>query len=146
MTTLLHQAAAHGRVNEVRHLLAQGAAPNAPDQDLDTPLHLASDAGQAEAVKVLLEAGADPNARCRDGDTPLHRSLRNIAIAKMLFNPEQRCSRTLGEGHHSTPLPTSTYRQPSLSFWEKEQESTIKTTTVTPHCTMPPKGVTRQQR
>ena len=106
MTTPLHQAAVHGQVNEIKRLLAQGVNPNPLDQDLDTPLHLAADAGQAEAVKVLLEAGADANARCRDGDTPLHRSLRNIAIAEMLF---QAGAKLQPDARGGTPLHFAAY-------------------------------------
>lgn len=115
MTTPLHQAAVRGQVNEMKRLLAQGVNPNTLDQDWDTPLHLAADAGQAEAVKVLLKAGADPNARCRDGDTPLHRSLRNIAIAEMLFQAGAKMQPDAGGG---TPLHSAAYfnLSPAIPF------------------------------
>jgi ankyrin repeat protein len=56
----------------VRELLAQGASPEARDDDGRTPLFSAVLGGAVGLVGLLLEAGADPNAQDREGWTPLH--------------------------------------------------------------------------
>lgn len=58
-------------LDEVRSLLAEGACPDARDEEDRTPLLAAVMAGNAPLVLVLLAAGADPNVRDADGWTPL---------------------------------------------------------------------------
>lgn len=67
--TPLTFAAADGKVESVRLLLARGANPN--DQgSRDTPLIMAAYAGHLPTIKLLLAAGANPNAVGNDGRTP----------------------------------------------------------------------------
>ncbi len=63
--TPLHAAAAHGRVEAVRLLLARGADPNAQTDDGITPLHLCSGAPRhaVEISRALVEAGARSDVR-----------------------------------------------------------------------------------
>ena len=58
-------------MDDVRALLAQGADPDARDEEQRTSLMNATLDGQRDLVRVLLEAGADPNLRDADGWTPL---------------------------------------------------------------------------
>jgi hypothetical protein len=68
--TALHWAAAHGRAEAIKTLLAHKADVKARDKDGWTPLHAAAAAGSEAACKQLLEAGADPAARDARGRTP----------------------------------------------------------------------------
>ena len=70
--TALILAASRGEVDEVRSLLADGAAKvDAADYDLRTPLHLASSEGHDAVVEALIASGADVNAADRWGNRPL---------------------------------------------------------------------------
>lgn len=71
----LHEAAAEGRVDEVKSLLAEGAVVNAKDKDGHTPLHRAAIGGHVQVIEVLLEAQADVKAKSNQGYTPLHASV-----------------------------------------------------------------------
>jgi ankyrin repeat protein len=57
--------------DDVRMLLAQGADPDACDEEQRPALAIAIADGEGELVRLLLEAGADPNLRDRDGFTAL---------------------------------------------------------------------------
>jgi uncharacterized protein len=52
---------------EVRKLLAQGADPDACNENRCTPLMMATVEGDTEIARDLLEAGADPNLVDADG-------------------------------------------------------------------------------
>ncbi len=69
----LHYAAQHGKVEEVRQLLAEGYNPNTFDDLAKTPLHYAAEREHIEIMQVLIEAGADVNAYepAKVGNTPL---------------------------------------------------------------------------
>ena len=69
--TALILAASRGEVDEVRSLLADGAAVGTHDYDLRTSLHLACSEGHDAAVEALIAAGADVNAEDRWGNRPL---------------------------------------------------------------------------
>jgi ankyrin repeat protein len=60
---LVYEAAAFGRIDRLRRLLAEDAAnANGWSPDGFSALHLAIFGGSEEAVRLLLERGADPNA------------------------------------------------------------------------------------
>jgi len=72
--TPLTFAAADGKVDSVRLLLARGANPN--DQgSRDTPLIMAAYAGHLPTIRLLVAAGANPNAVGNDGRTPLQAAM-----------------------------------------------------------------------
>jgi ankyrin repeat protein len=56
----------------VRALLAEGADPDALDDDGRSPLFSAVLGNSVGVLALLLESGADPNLRDNDGWTPLH--------------------------------------------------------------------------
>ncbi len=58
----LHAAGAAGNIDEIRRLVAAGAALEARDAHGRTPLHVAAFASQEAAVAALAAAGADPKA------------------------------------------------------------------------------------
>ena len=68
---LLH-AAAEGKVDRVRTLIAEGADVNAKDKDGFPVLEVAAAFAQADVVKVLIDSGADVNIRSTENNrTPL---------------------------------------------------------------------------
>lgn len=78
--TPLERAAAEGRIDEVRQMLAAGSDPNAHGETWTTPLEAAAERPHnAEVIRALLGAGANPNP---DGvedyegfDSPLYRAV-----------------------------------------------------------------------
>jgi len=54
----LHYASAAGDVPTVHRLLAEGADPNAADDNGMTPLHFATQESRLEVALILLDAGA----------------------------------------------------------------------------------------
>src|SRR6266567_2713341 len=78
--TPLERAAAEGKVDEVRRLLASGVDPNTHGGTWSWPLEAAADRPHnAEVIRALLAAGANPNTRGLedyDGfDSPLYRAV-----------------------------------------------------------------------
>jgi len=67
----LHDAAARGKLDVVRRLLAEGADVNESGKGRSTPLHRAARSGQVESASLLLDAGADVEATDGKGWTPL---------------------------------------------------------------------------
>ena len=65
-----------GQVTGLDHLLAEGAAVNAPDATGKTPLMLAVINGHVAAVRRLLLAGANPALTDREGLTALQHARR----------------------------------------------------------------------
>jgi ankyrin repeat protein len=56
----LHYAASEGNFIEVSRLLAQGADPNAQDDNGWTSMHFAAQASSLACIRRLLDAGANP--------------------------------------------------------------------------------------
>lgn len=69
--TPLHYAAADGKADEVRRLLAEGADPDASDHEHSRPLHGAAIHQAAECLQLLLDAGAVVDAQDDKGNTAL---------------------------------------------------------------------------
>jgi cytohesin len=73
LTKSLHQAAASGKIDEVKSLISKGAnVDNREDGYLKTALHRAAINGHDDIVELLIARGADINARDVDGATALH--------------------------------------------------------------------------
>lgn len=91
-------------LDDVRCLLAQGANPDARDEEQRTPLMLAVAEGHREMVRALLEAGADPNLRDQDGwsalDVAVARKMIEIAWLLVQFGADVNASDDL----HRSPL------------------------------------------
>ena len=68
----LRMAAAEGRVEMVRRLLASNAPIDGADGNGRRPLHEAATQGHLSTMRLLLDAGADSEATDEDGETPLH--------------------------------------------------------------------------
>jgi hypothetical protein len=89
----LHRAAETGDVNEIKHLIAGGADPNAMNEGLDrwTPMNSAILNGRTAAVQALLEGGADPTFRTAAG-TPKEVALKygRRDIAEILQRAEDK--------------------------------------------------------
>jgi len=95
--TVLHAAAAEGRVDVVRELCQGGADPKMTSHDGATPLHFTaislfspyvSETQHVDTARILLEAGARVNARMKGGQTPLHRAAikghQNVATVLLI--------------------------------------------------------------
>lgn len=68
---LLRQAAAAGRLEEVKQLLSQGVNPSVKDGWGGTAIMYAAVQGHADVVQTLLDSGVNVNQRSRFGRTPL---------------------------------------------------------------------------
>ncbi|XP_069498178.1 CARD- and ANK-domain containing inflammasome adapter protein-like [Ambystoma mexicanum] len=97
--TLLHVAAANGRVPVIELLIKMGAKIDLKDQNGRTALHRAAENGHADAVRVLLRAGANMYALDKDGHTPLHLAAQHqhLGILKIMLEEEDRHYKN---GHH----------------------------------------------
>jgi len=67
--TVLHQASYEGRLEVVKHLMANGADPNVINKKGETALHRASYGGVLKVVKYLIDNGADPELKDNNGKT-----------------------------------------------------------------------------
>ncbi len=72
MSTDLHFAAQNGNVAEVERLIAEGADPNAQDENGNTPLKYASAEPYPQVLLTLISLGASPVMADRRGFTPIH--------------------------------------------------------------------------
>lgn len=79
----LMYAALHGDVENLKLLIAKGAAVNQPGW---TALHYAASAGQVEAARLLLEHSAYIDAASENGTTPLMLAARQkqLTVAQLL--------------------------------------------------------------
>ncbi len=80
--TSIHDAAAKGNIDAVKHHLAAGVDVNAKGYRGFTPLHYAARNGRKEIVELLIAKGADVNVKIVSGpsigNTPL-----DLATSKM---------------------------------------------------------------
>ena len=122
----LAQAAHEGNINEIRHLVAAGANPNAYDASSQTPLHWAARGGhplgshdcagdtaeRAAVVAALIDLGADVNAVDRrvafpggsSGWTPLHVALHHAQYKTAEELLRRGANSALRSGQGTTPM------------------------------------------
>lgn len=108
--TPLHAAAQDGAAEEVRRLLAGGAAPDAAAANGGTALHYASGLGHAAAVAVLLEeGGASVHHKAQQGVTPLHVAAAggHADAVRLLVRHGAALDERTDEGHTPLDLATS---------------------------------------
>ncbi len=87
------------RLNVIKFLVSNGANPDMPNSDNNTPLHIACEKQYCEIISYLLELGVDPNYQDNTNMTPLHyllngkidicepdRTIRNFVKSKKLSN------------------------------------------------------------
>jgi ankyrin repeat protein len=72
----LGQAAADGKIEQVKLLISEGADVNEKTTTGDTPLHYAAKYGHKNVAVLLIKKGADVNAKNKNGDLPTHLALR----------------------------------------------------------------------
>lgn len=82
MDAQLIQSVKSGDVENVRHLLKEGANVNSRDEDGLTVLMLAAFAGNLDMVNALIEAGANVNLCNEQGWTALSKSVYNADLKK----------------------------------------------------------------
>jgi ankyrin repeat protein len=95
--TLLMLAAAMGRADVMRALIAAGADANAKRNDGGTALMVAVASFRAEAVQVLLTAKADVNAIDNSGSTALMLTVPDSQMARPLHISSSAIARMLQE-------------------------------------------------
>jgi uncharacterized protein len=106
-------AAATGRLDDLRRLLKDQALVDSISYDGWTPLHLAAFFGHAEAAQVLLENGADVNAVSANSltNTPLHAATagKHTDVAVLLIAHGAKTDTT--DAGNYTPLQIATQNQ-----------------------------------
>ncbi|WP_440117562.1 ankyrin repeat domain-containing protein [Paenibacillus sp. QZ-Y1] len=108
---ILFQAAQHGDVTTIRHLLdSLPELTNMENMDGLTPLGYAAHYGQADAVGILLELGADVNAISHSkitfipSNTAMHAALageRSIEVIRLLLEHGASTSILDSDGQHA---------------------------------------------
>ena len=110
-------AALYGDVEDVRHLLAQSADPNAQNDGGGTALMYAVE--DVEKTRLLLDRGADANARSGEGRTPLliavGRSGSN-AVVTLLLERGASASARLPDGRGALQLAVAARDASMLSL------------------------------
>ena len=79
--SIIHPPVQNGRVEVVRHLLENGADPNASSKKVDSPL---VEVYSADVVPVLVELRVDPSIVNNKGNTPLHR-VAGLGLSEGIF-------------------------------------------------------------
>ncbi|MEJ2609893.1 MAG: ankyrin repeat domain-containing protein [Candidatus Thiodiazotropha sp.] len=100
---LLNRAAAAGKTETLKRILATGVSPDTRDDFSRSALHEAVINNRVEAVDLLLAAGANPNTSDSLGDTPLHSAAGrgNAIITRSLIKAGAKLE-TL-DAHKNTP-------------------------------------------
>ncbi len=100
-SSILHEAVAAGRGDQVMDMLKRGADLNARDEDGDTPLHLAAIAGHGRIAATLVQRGADKDALNNGGTTPLYKAADagHLRVVKILLALGADFNIRTGGGH-----------------------------------------------
>lgn len=83
--SLLHVAARKGFTMIVQLLLANGAAPDPPAVDLETPLYFAARFGHVEVLRILISHKAAVDSVNTIGGTPFHRAVLEGQVEAAAF-------------------------------------------------------------
>jgi len=79
-STLLHTAAAHGKLDIAKFLLTQKLDVNAKTEYESTPLHAAVANARTDLARLLLTDGAEVNPKDTLGATPLHHGVELACV------------------------------------------------------------------
>ena len=93
-------------VDGVKHALADGANPNAKNEQGITPLHMAVVLCGVDIVNLLIQYGADVNAKNVSGDTPLHKVFLRADVVRTLV--ENGADVNVQNAQGETPVYTAT--------------------------------------
>lgn len=88
----------------VRRLLAEGADPNARDEEGRTPIFSATLGGSVGLLGLLLESGADPNAQDERGWSALHFAANEALFEMATVLLGRGADPNLKDGDGCTPL------------------------------------------
>lgn len=119
--TPLTEAAANGRTDTIRELIAHGAQLEAADNQGNTALHNAARYGNVKTVALLLEKGSSINAQKKDGWTPLMLAARSgsIATAKLLLDNGAALSLENEEGDTALAIATNDHRTKMVALLKR---------------------------
>ncbi|XP_036970836.1 CARD- and ANK-containing Inflammasome Adaptor Protein [Acanthopagrus latus] len=92
--TLLHEAAEHGHLSIIEHLIRKGATLDLQDSKGHTALHRAASRGHTNIVNALVQAGAPIYSLDLQGRTPVHLAAENehLSSVKVLVEEERKHS------------------------------------------------------
>ncbi len=123
--TPLTWAVLTGQADLAADLLAQGADPNARNQDGGTALHAAAFLGRADLADLLLKHGADPAAQNLRGESPASSAQAPweivAYIANLLALNVDRPSVEAGRAQLHLPLPAAPRTRPWDGLWALTQ-------------------------
>lgn len=102
--TPLHLALANGATTTARYLLAQGADPNAANQQGITPFHLAVRNNHLALAKQMLENGADLETADNEGLTALLHSMETGSLAMTAWLLQSKANIHARSKQQHTPL------------------------------------------
>jgi ankyrin repeat protein len=111
-----HLAAAEGKADTLRVLLAHGADPNASAADAMTPLHLACEAGRIECARMLIQSGSRVDALAEDQRQPSY-----FAICPGMFADKHHSPAILAELLSAGADPDWIWHNPKGSFLQRDR-------------------------
>ncbi|MCL2646664.1 MAG: ankyrin repeat domain-containing protein [Phycisphaerales bacterium] len=126
--TLMHMAAAEGRMDVLVWLKARGADVNAKDDFDNTPIWFAASKGHFDVMKWFKEQGADVNAKNRGGLTLMHAAARGGNFDAMKWAKEQGMSlHNKGNLGQTLMLSAASGGNVEAMKWLKEQGLDVNT-------------------
>lgn len=111
--TQLHRAVINGSEEQVKHLLATGAAVDIEDNAQNQPLNYAVLGGSVAIVQLLLRFGSDCDCKGQNGRYPLHNAIPSVEILEVLL--KSRADTSSRDEKGDTPLHLALSLPPSPS-------------------------------